>query len=417
MFRLVLTAFCAWLVATPCWSLSFGVKGGLDGSTRRFLERYPATVREEFIKALEQALPLLDKSVDTAFDRIDFSVEKATDRLQCTLETLPPIAGSAADRVVREVLNKPSGNTATSNLLRFAENRREKINGSTSPTWAFARYTDVIATVREVRCRFSGVPDLVLAIDQLSISFFESHDTWKYIKEIDCDTANNCYGLLYRDTVALIGASDPRDVVATNAKVRIEALPKPGIRLSGDGFERVGSARGSRLPLKDYEADARELRSIQLGIAFESLKRADAAMKMLDGYAVQLAGAENAYASIIAGYGSNNSRLLRVAVLGDGSGMGPAETLESSLKDINFDQVLATSDAEEVNVRVAKMRGSRDSQLAAVKDIRAGFESRLNSVLAYEAELARRQRLAEEAAARVDRRGGGGPPGGGCPRC
>lgn len=403
MKRIASAVLIALLAVQPAYPLSMklGVEGGLDKPTRKFLERYPAKVRQEFITALEQALPLIDRGVDRTFDRLDESVSKTASEMRCLIGSGGPAAGSAADRIVKTVLNKPTGNTLTSDLLKFAEDRREKIDSNMPTKTALARYGDVVGTVWEIKCYFKDNEPLITTINSLSAGYYKSNLTWKYVDELGCTSVGACYRQVSTDTSALIKESDPRDVAGANAGARLAALPGADAKLIKGGFEHAPKPKKGQMTLETFEKSVAEMRSIQFDIAVQGLKRAEAANRLLDDNEVAFVRVGQGYAGLVSGISSGSSARIKAAVMGDGPGPGPAAQLKATILAVNVDAALAMSRNETIETRAAGQKATQRDLVAQVDGLVAGYQSRLDAALRQEAEAARRQAAEDRCCAEI----------------
>ena len=193
---------------------------GLDQPTRDLISELPREMREEVIKTLQGALPLLDKSVDSYLAAINDIVEHQIDHAQCAA------TGIAAEIDRRVHLPGTSTKLPLEIFSSDEKSHLARIKKSSNAKFYARLYGDLLFDATVTYCEMAISPAAQQARKDED-NYRPLAAAWDRIQD-QCDDAVNCVLKLHSATQYLIEKSDPRDVQSVHAAEAFEKVHIPG---------------------------------------------------------------------------------------------------------------------------------------------------------------------------------------------
>lgn len=365
------------LLPTPTFAsgLSFGVEGGLDKKTRKFLDAYPNKVRMQVVGLLRDALPLYKDGVVVTFDKLNESIQLTFGEMECAQSTLPITAEESA-RGIRSAFSlwgRRYGSRTATNLEEQYDEMRAKLDGKISPQSVSLAYLDVLGSAHATKCYYRRQPEEALAgLKKTEADIFVGQRIWNLLINFACDTPRACYQMVYRFDVRLIAEADPRDVAGARAKVRLSRMPIPDLS-SVNGFDLPGwNLFGDRFDLNAYESRVWELMAIQFDISAQSLLRAQTAVGRLDVLDRQLSSMDTRAKTLADAFNGSSSEALTSAFSNNAGGM-----LLADINGLAVQAPLSISDADIVLGRQQTTLTKQQRLASSVSKLNAGYAARL----------------------------------------
>ncbi|MBJ8476492.1 hypothetical protein [Acinetobacter bereziniae] len=235
-------------------SLEARLIAGLDAETRALIERMPANVRKEFIKALEDGLPLIDKSVHSYLEHVNKIAAERIDQTRCAVIGTTKVILPEFREVYLGIPNTPM-----TNITEKYNNLSKVFKVKSNPNFYRTNYIEFIARAEHSGCVFVTNGKPWMYIKELSNQASDRFNIWDRLNG-KCDNAYNCYKDLYADVKIFLESSNPKDLVSANvnASERFNSLPL------ADKFKptKLESLMNSKIPVLEYEQNLSELFSI-----------------------------------------------------------------------------------------------------------------------------------------------------------
>lgn len=240
---------------------------GLDEDTRRLLEDYPPKVRVELIKALKEALPLIDASVLKYLQSVD-RIWAGQLRLGACL--IGGIGKSFAEEVGNQIPFK--GATRPHHDLRaYQDELLTALDKDSAPFKYVDSYADIMTRAGATACQVeaSGATASLPLLYEIHANARMRFDLWYRIKDL-CRNAPDCLRFVRNQVADHIEKADRRDSSQVGAAERFGKLVLPG-----DGiFDRFNR--------DSYERPMLELVSIQRDLRVATLVRETKSQMLLD---------------------------------------------------------------------------------------------------------------------------------------
>jgi hypothetical protein len=189
----------------------FSVDGtiGLDQPTRDLISELPKETREEIIKTLQGALPLLDKSVDSYLAAVSDIVDHQIDHAQC-----------AATGIIAEIDRrmKLPGTRTKLPLEIFSNDEKSqlaRIKKSSNANFYARLYGDILFDATVTYCEMKISPAAQQARKDED-KYRPLAAAWDRIQD-QCGDAVNCVMKLHAATQYIVAKSDPRDIQSVHA--------------------------------------------------------------------------------------------------------------------------------------------------------------------------------------------------------
>ncbi len=201
---------------------------GLDQPTRDLIASLPSNVREQVIRLLKEALPLIDASFDSYVKRVNDIIESTLNDVVCKLSAT---SGGMAESIKSAVGIK---SYPTTDLQKRFDDREAVFDASSIPVLA-RQYEDFL---RQAAVNSCGQPDVQAraGIDGLRKEARPRWRMWLYAEQDKCATPAACAATQRGRLEELISKGDQRDLEATNARALLSAIAPthpPRARLFG----------------------------------------------------------------------------------------------------------------------------------------------------------------------------------------
>lgn len=206
-------------------SLGLDATFGLDDRTRAFIQSLPAEVREQVIKMLKEALPLVDESVLKYLARVDDIMGNQLNNLQCTLVGTGKILGADLKSTF-SISGK--GPTPVEDLSKDRDNVLGGYSKRTTPSQYQRKYADFLYRAATTSCQVSVAPE---AKTQVTALQEDIRPRWRIWSKLDglCSEVRQCIVTAQTSTGALIAKSDKRDLDSVNAMSRFKGILVPEV--------------------------------------------------------------------------------------------------------------------------------------------------------------------------------------------
>ncbi|MDT7003855.1 hypothetical protein [Klebsiella variicola] len=197
-------------------------KAGLDADTIRLLDGYPKEVKEQALQLVKDALPLLDKSVNSYLDRINEILIEQQTMMICTSAG---IVGTSVDQAL-ERFPFLKGSTPLENLEKRWSEVEKKFTDQTTAHEYMIKYADFIYSVGLAKCKIQVTPSLQPVVDRMLAKYNSRFSIWVSL-DLICSTASDCFENIYNETYAYLIKSDPRDVAYNDAINKLKDVKPP----------------------------------------------------------------------------------------------------------------------------------------------------------------------------------------------
>lgn len=197
-------------------------KAGLDADTIRLLDGYPKEVKEQALQLVKEALPLLDKSVNSYLDRINAILIEQQTTMICTSAG---IVGTSVDQAL-ERFPFLKGSTPLENLEKRWSEVEKKFTDQTTSHEYMIKYADFIYSIGLAKCKIQVTPSLQPVVDRMLAKYNSRFSIWVSL-DLICSTASNCFESIYNETYAYLIKSDPRDVADNDAIDKLKQVKPP----------------------------------------------------------------------------------------------------------------------------------------------------------------------------------------------
>jgi hypothetical protein len=233
---------------------------GLDEPTRELISRLPREVHDQLIAALQEALPLLDKSVDKYLAQVNGILDHQINHAQCSLTGVI----AEADRRLKLPLTREKGPLEL--FDDFEKSELGRLRESSNAAFHARVYGDVFyeATVTYCEMEFSG--SAVNTRDNEN-KYRQLDYMWLRLRDVCGDSdAQDCLKKTRKHTQTLIDISDARDVSFAMGTEKMKEVPTPPNRGLTDSIFTPFN-RGL------YETSLAQLLAIADGIALAKVNR------------------------------------------------------------------------------------------------------------------------------------------------
>lgn len=206
-------------------SLTLNHEIGLDSATRALLEGYPPKVREEVIKALKEALPLIDESVMKYLEAVNSIVAQRLSQAACL--TAGVLKNTVDDAGAALIFGK-RGATPFKDLDDMRRQALQRLQRSSPPKDFVTAHSDILIKASATVCQSLAVGATAAA----SEAFVYAEEAnrrlaiWSPLKN-RCATASLCADDFRERLAAMIRDADGRDVRAVSAQSRFTAVGWP----------------------------------------------------------------------------------------------------------------------------------------------------------------------------------------------
>jgi hypothetical protein len=257
------------LKASP--GLSVGV--GLDDSTKQLIEELPAEVRKQIFGLLQDALPLIDQSVEKYLARIDEIMNKQIDNAKCA------VLGSAKqikDELGTLFIGKP---TPVVDLRKDFVAIGHDFDAKSNPLDYVARYADFLQRAGVTRCQAVD-PDVSVAVADMQLKIRPRFRVWGRSKDL-CANASDCVEKITLRTKTMIASANARDVKEVDAAKKLGSIQQPRAPRLFESFDPTGYEQGL-LKLFSIEDAINIARLKRLSVAQAAWKKANDAFPKME---------------------------------------------------------------------------------------------------------------------------------------
>jgi len=201
----------------PCqFSVGINATVGLDGPTQALIAGLPQNVREQIIKTLQEALPLLDQSIQKYLAQVNQILDSQINNAQCSM-----------DGIVAEVdrrLHLPGARTKGPLEIFDKDTKGEldRLGRYDDATFYGKVYGDIFYDASVTLCE--------MKIANGNGNFLPEANRYRKLNNLwlrlsgTCSSPRNCIAKEVQVTHDFITSSDPRDVAAADALTRFTAV-------------------------------------------------------------------------------------------------------------------------------------------------------------------------------------------------
>ena len=250
------------LALSPCGALAAGLDltaetvlkaqatVGLDKNTTDLINGLPSEIRSQMLIFLQQAMPIIDTSVEKYIATINDDINSQIDNLQCSLVgTGAALVGTAKSALPLAGPYAPIEDIQTDHAKIIAS-----FSSTNTPAQYLSAYEDLIVRATITACAVKLVPE---ALDSASKIQQDTRSRWSAWNRSanNCTDAFSCFDWLHDNIEKVIAASDARDVSAVRGSDRLKSLTRPAKPGFFDKWDPTAA-----------EADLNEMFSISEGI-------------------------------------------------------------------------------------------------------------------------------------------------------
>ncbi|MBV7541965.1 hypothetical protein [Acidovorax sp. sic0104] len=191
------------------------VLAGLDEPTRKLIESLPANLRTEAVKLVQEAMPLINDSMEKFLADVDTRLASRIDHIACLL-------GGLIDEAGNTVKGPFADKTPVATLMKEYRARKE-FDTSTAEKITYT-YIDYVKHLARAECTVGAgdrTAKAVLTVDRLDA--VERMSTWNELKHF-CSTPADCLVKRVPYMRELVKNSDSRDVDFTRASAKLEQV-------------------------------------------------------------------------------------------------------------------------------------------------------------------------------------------------
>jgi hypothetical protein len=203
--------------------LSASAEVGISAETRALIQGFPAEVREQLIKALKEAQPIVDKSVLSYLDKVDEILSRQLLNVQCTT------VGTAI-QVGEEVLAPIRGPAQPVNGIErlWAKHATafEPDTPLTGESSILAGYADLLHEIHKTHCNVQGVREAAALVLLIRLKAARRHNLWLSLQD-ECSELASCLPVMEAKMQAAVAAADPRDVAVSEVDELRASLKAP----------------------------------------------------------------------------------------------------------------------------------------------------------------------------------------------
>jgi hypothetical protein len=252
---------------------------GLDQKTMEFINGLAPQVREEVVKLLKQALPLIDSSVTAYLDKVDIILEKQINHMQCAAIG---VGAALSDDLKGKLLGG-----SPQPVSKLEDDMKKTISGfkpDVKPHDMRLAYSDLIYRATFTSCQVSLAPETAKDVSAILENLRPRWMVW-YRLDGSCGNIKACFTWEADHVKQTLLASDARDNEKANANARLATVKQPTTKPVGV-FSRTFDPT-------DYEKALGELISIEDGVQLAAAKRKGDAHQLIKSAQEQLSAARS----------------------------------------------------------------------------------------------------------------------------
>lgn len=204
---------------------TLGFEAGLDDETIRMIEAMPASVREETVRAVQESLILVDKSVFSYLNKVDEILSNRLLQMQCVVVG----AGKATIEEIKASLN-PFNRTGPQLVLDLQDRVDafpSLLDKNSSLTTIKQAYSGIEDTARKTWCSVTGTLSAEAEVQKLRALLKARSMLWERIPDGTCSNARTCLVAVKNETDSLVAKADPRDAKLVGAAAKLSATKLP----------------------------------------------------------------------------------------------------------------------------------------------------------------------------------------------
>jgi hypothetical protein len=249
-------------------SAGLEVTHGFDKPTRDLIARMPEKFREETVKLLKEALPLVDSSVLKYLERVNEIVDTQIDHAACAMSATAANVGTMFKHAI--VGGRPQ---IVASIEEDWDVLGRSFKSNTTPKQYMTRYADFLVNATVTSCQVATTPEARELVDRVRRAARRRWSLWARLEGV-CNTAASCLANHITGTTQLVESSDARDLNAVDAKVRLASLtPVPQASLFSSFTPNAYEERLSALlAISDAVTLARLARESVAGQSLEKAK-------------------------------------------------------------------------------------------------------------------------------------------------
>ncbi len=334
---------------------------GLDQKTMDFINGLAPQVRQEVVKLLKEALPLIDSSVTAYLDKVDGILEKQINHMQC--------AAIGAGAALSDDLKGKTFGGPPQPVSKLEEDMKKTITGfkpDVNPHDMRLAYSDLIYRATVTSCQVSIAPETEKDVAAILENVRPRWMVW-YRLDGSCPDITQCYSWQEQHTKETISKADKRDVASIDGETRMSAVHQPNTRASGVAWWKTFNPT-------EHEKALGELISLEDGIKLAAAKRLTDAKSALESAGYLITEAKTVFAN---------------------SPHGPFPIVpDCNIPRIAKDRAqLAMQDADEIRTALAKAVELDPTLTPRVQQSRAEFETTMHMASAQIAMAREARRL------------------------
>jgi flagellar biosynthesis chaperone FliJ len=205
--------------------LGIDISAGVDRKTRKWVDSLPEKVRIEAIKMLEQALPLVDKSVNGYLDRVEEIMSSTISDAGCQAQAF----GKGTIDFLGSAITFSGMPRPINDLKKEKKAYKKRFDRDTSPTLYADDYADLVANISLTRCQLLHSPDAVSRVDLIMEDVLPLFQLWTRLEEENCTSAENCLEQKLKSIKDMGQRADIRDVAASEYERIISSVHHPKV--------------------------------------------------------------------------------------------------------------------------------------------------------------------------------------------
>lgn len=286
IFSLIFVAFSGFYSFALALELELGVsaEAGIDRKTRKWIESLPEKIRLEVIKALEDALPLVDKSIHSYLDHVDKIMASTVTDVGCQVQA----AGKNTIDYLGSTITFSGMPKPIDNLLDEQARYKTRFRRNTTPTLYAHGYADLVGNISLTRCQLQHAPEVIPRVELIMTDSLARFHLWVRLEDEGvCDSAKDCYAKKLATVRDLSSRADLRDKLASDADTILAGVQNP-----------EGSVIG-QFRQGPYEAALMQIYRAEDSLMLAKTLRISSAQKYLNAANNDLSKVDSAYASAV----------------------------------------------------------------------------------------------------------------------
>jgi hypothetical protein len=161
---------------------------GLDDQTKAFIASLPVEIREQTYQLLQQALPLLNQSVDSYLDKVNTILSQQIDHLECDAVGAGRTLGDDFKSAITHGALKTQ---PVEDILKDAQSTQSGFRSSDSPERYAHSYEDLSFRIATTACQVAIDPIAAVPVAKLQATTRTNWRIW-YRLEGKCRSASDC---------------------------------------------------------------------------------------------------------------------------------------------------------------------------------------------------------------------------------